>query len=458
MTQKGMKVSMFVYNNCDKDARVLKEAGSLVSAGYQVKIFAIKDDKTPFYENRNGIEIIRVPKDPLHYRLMRRQVMAILSPKKLTTLDQFRTAHRAVQESTNSSNNSNKVEKREPKPKKEVGKFKLFLKKIFDLIVKVPLMMIHKPLCYYDFYRKTKDYCDQERSDVYHAHDLNAFLPASRAAKRHKSKLVYDSHELYTHRNKPVKSTKLYRYLTERFEKKHIRRANKVITVSESIADYLRDKYSIDRPAVIMNAPSKTMEFEGGKSLRDELNIPDNLKLAIYCGGITFNRGLEKLIESLTLLPDVYLVMMGYGAPDFLHKLQNIANKHKVNERFSFYGPVQPHEVTSYTSSADVGVAPIQNACLSYYFCAPNKVFEYIIGGIPVVASDFPDLSKIVMENEIGFVFDPEDIQSIANSINNVFEEEDRYEKMKQNTVEAKLKYNWENEEQKLLNLYSSLT
>jgi glycosyltransferase involved in cell wall biosynthesis len=453
---KGTKVSMFVYNNCDKDARVLKEASSLVNAGYQVKIFAVLDAKTVRYEVRDGIEIIRVNKDPLHYRFFRLDFKGLFGKAKLPSITSLRTNYKGKPASKTAS----KPKAATPAQPKSTGqkKPKRTLKSMIGGLVKAPLLIVHRPLCYYDFYRKTKGYCNEEPADVYHAHDLNTFLPASKAARRHKSQLVYDSHELYTHRNKPVKSSKLYRYLTERFERKHIRRAAKVITVSESIADYLRDKYTIERPIVIMNAPSKVKVHKDGKSLRKELNVSDDLKLAIYCGGITFNRGLEKLIESLTVLPDVYLVLMGYGAPAFLEKLQKIADDNGVSDRFSFYGPVQPHEVTSYTASADVGVAPIRNVCLSYYFCAPNKVFEYIIGGIPVVASNFPDLTKIVSENEIGFVFDPDDIHSIADSINRIFEDKVRYEKMKANTQLATTKYNWEIEEQKLLDLYKSIT
>lgn len=453
----GIKVSMFVYNNCDKDARVLKEAASLVNSGYSVKIFAVLDNKTVPYENRDGVEIIRVKKDPMHYRLFRANIKGLFSKPKLTPLVNLRANHskkepspsKKEEVSTNTIVNSNTTSS---------GGFKKTLKKILGPAVKAPLLLIHKPLCYYDFYKKTSIYCEEEKADVYHAHDLNAFLPASKSAKKHGSKLVYDSHELYTHRNKPVKSSKLYRYLTERFEKKHIRRADKVITVSHSIADYLRDRYTIDRPVVIMNAPSKVKAHENDKSLREELKVSDDLKLAIYCGGITFNRGLEKLIESLTIMPDVYLVMMGYGAPAYMDKLQGIADSNNVVDRFSFYGPVKPHEVTSYTASADVGVAPIQNACLSYYYCAPNKVFEYIIGGIPVVASNFPDLSKIVLENEIGFVFDPEDINSIAESIHRVFDNQTNYEAMRLNAQKATKKYNWEIEELKLLELYNSIS
>jgi glycosyltransferase involved in cell wall biosynthesis len=262
---------------------------------------------------------------------------------------------------------------------------------------------------------------------------------------------------LYIERNKPKKPSKFYKFVSSQFEKYLIRKADAIITVGDCIANHLKDKYKVKLPTVIINAPSENKVNIDGKNLRDELNIPTELKLAIYCGGITFNRGLEKLIESLTLMPDVYLIMMGYGNPKYIEKLENLVIKYNVSGRFSFYGPVAPNEVTAYTASADVGIAPIENVCLSYYYCAPNKIFEYLIGGIPVVASNFPELKKIVTENEIGYTFNPENINSIADSIHKIFSNSKHYLKMKENTKFAAKKYNWEIESQKLLNLYKNL-
>jgi glycosyltransferase involved in cell wall biosynthesis len=177
----------------------------------------------------------------------------------------------------------------------------------------------------------------------------------------------------------------------------------------------------------------------------------------IYTGSITFNRGLENLVRSLKFLPNMYLVMMGYGKNDFKKKLLAIANENNVSDRFSFFGPVPSDEVTAYTQEADLGIAPIINACLSYYYCAPNKIFEYLLGGIPVVASNFPEMEKIVKENNIGTTFNPEKPESIAKAVKEVFSDDERYKQMKTNTKIAAEKYNWENEEKKLLNIYKNL-
>lgn len=429
---------MIVFNHFKNDARVLKEAYTLIDNGYQVKVFALHTNGLDFHETRDGLEIERISINPIHQRFRKR----IISNNKVVS----------KKVGSPSSLNTSKIEL--PKnPVKEKG----LLKKWGYSVLKSLLLAVHKPLTYYDFQQRVVKKISQSHFDIYHAHDLNTLYPAYKAAKLTHGKLIYDSHELYVERNKPKTPSKFYKFISIQFERYLIRKTDVVITVGECIANHLKDLYNIPLPFVIINAPSKKKEDIKGKNLRTELDIPNNLKLAIYCGGITFNRGLEKLIESLSLMPDVYLVLMGYGKPKYLEKLANIASSNKVDNRFSFYGPVAPTEVTAYTASADLGIAPIENVCLSYYYCAPNKIFEYLIGGIPVVASNFPELEKVVVENEIGYTFDPENIESIADSVKKVFSDEKNYNRMKENTKFAAEKYNWENESQKLLTLYKNL-
>jgi glycosyltransferase involved in cell wall biosynthesis len=432
---------MIVFNHFKNDARVLKEAYTLIENGYSVKVFALHSAGLEYTENWDGLEIERISINPIHQRFFKK------SDSTKVNNDQLK-----VQVSPSTVKiNSVQTEVKQNKASKSTIYTWLYK------FLKSLLLAVHKPLTYYDFSKRVIDKMKGASFDIYHAHDLNTLYPAYKASKLSKGKLVYDSHELYIERNKPRTPSKFYKFISSQFEKYLIRKADAVITVGDCIANYLKDKYNVPLPTVIINAPSENKVNIGGKSLRQELNIPSNLKLAIYCGGITFNRGLEKLIESLTLMPNVYLVLMGYGKPEYLNKLKQIAINNKVDNHFSFYGPVAPTEVTAYTASADLGVAPIENVCLSYYFCAPNKIFEYLIGGIPVVASNFPELSKVVEENEIGFTFDPQDIQSITESIEKVFSNEKKYNEMKENTKLAAKKYNWENESKKLLNLYLNL-
>jgi glycosyltransferase involved in cell wall biosynthesis len=290
---------------------------------------------------------------------------------------------------------------------------------------------------------------------------MNTLYAAYKAAKSNKGKLIYDSHELYVDRNKLQKPSAFYKFLSYQFEGYFARKCDAVITVGDKIAELLQSRYRLKNNVfVVMNAPSKIkqeLKNDNHNKIREALHIPENYKLLIYTGSITFNRGLENLVRSLKFLPNMYLVMMGYGKNDFKKKLLAIANENNVSDRFSFFGPVPSDEVTAYTQEADLGIAPIINACLSYYYCAPNKIFEYLLGGIPVVASNFPEMEKIVKENNIGTTFNPEKPESIAKAVKEVFSDDERYKQLKANTKIAAEKYNWENEEKKLLNIYKNL-
>jgi glycosyltransferase involved in cell wall biosynthesis len=192
--------------------------------------------------------------------------------------------------------------------------------------------------------------------------------------------------------------------------------------------------------------------------LRSELSISHDCQLILYIGAITFNRGLEQLIQSLEYLPSNYhLVYMGYGNEQFKQRLLDIVEKINVSDRFSFFGPVPSEQIIHYASDADLGVAPIANACLSYYYCSPNKLFEYMNAGLPVVASNFPELEKVVIGHGIGVTFDPANPLDIARSIRQVLDDPTSREKMAKNAIEASKLYNWENESEKLLRIYATL-
>jgi len=322
------------------------------------------------------------------------------------------------------------------------------------------LMLFHKPLCYWDYYRRSLELVAQEPADIYHAHDLNTLPVAYWAVRRYGGKLLYDSHELYTERNTLKPMNRIHKSLVSSIENFLVRRCNAIITVSESIATELAKRYRIPHPYVIINAPSlaKTSINTAVQSLRKSLDISDQYKILLYSGGLTFGRGLAKTIESLQYLPSCYFVMMGYGSEDYVKYLRELAIKHNVVSRIAFFGPVAPQEVITFVSTADLGIAAIENTCLSYYYCSPNKLFEYIAAGIPVVASDFPELRRIVEEFKVGCTFNPDDPKDIARAINWVLEDEQRLVELKANARKAAAVLNWDNEEKKLLAIYKRLT
>jgi len=517
---------MFIYNNCKYDARVLKEAKSLAEAGYDVRVIAVLDKTTEPYEERDGFRIIRVVKDPLHYRILRgvkgfkliafltsilHAIMQILllSIKKLKKFLAFLTSTFVLIKNqliakmhyglmSKLKHVFQKIDQaiKEKRLKKYIresiktypGRFLSVdwalllgyysyqgMKKALYWSIRRPmrilwsflykqlrnfLMIFHKLLSFLDYYQRSLEIVRQEPADIYHAHDLNT-LPVAYWAKRLTGgKIVYDSHELYVERNKPKPSSNVGKYLVSKIEAFLIHRSDVVITVNESIAKELARRYGIRTPHVIMNTPLLATDpcRDQNYSLRVLLRIPYCYKLILYSGGITFGRGLAQVIKSLRYLPFCYFVMMGYGLSDYIEYLKRIAKEQGVSSRISFFGPVPSKEVVLFASSADLGIAPIENVCLSYYYCSPNKVFEYILAGLPVVASNFPELKRIVEGYNLGKTFNPEDPKDIAAAINDVLSDKARYEEMRKNALEAAKVFNWENESKKLLAIYRNLS
>ena len=260
------------------------------------------------------------------------------------------------------------------------------------------MMSLHRQLCYLSFYHKAYKATAGKKYDIYHAHDLNTLPIAYLAARRDQAKLVYDSHELYVERNKLRPSSCLWKAVLHRLESFLSSRADVVFTVNESLAQEMAIRYGISQPGVIMNTPLKLEQAQSlstaHNSLRNELGIPSEVGLLIYVGRITFNRGLEELVLSLKHLKNCCLVCMGYGDEKYKQNLVALAEKSGIEDKLFFFGPVPSDEVIYFAAGADLGVAAIANSCLSYYYCSPNKLFEYMNAGLPVIASAFPELRK----------------------------------------------------------------
>lgn len=134
-----------------------------------------------------------------------------------------------------------------------------------------------------------------------------------------------------------------------------------------------------------------------------------------------------------------------------------LAKKSGVRHQITFFGPVHHEDVVKFAASADLGVAPIKNSCLSYYLSLPNKLFEYIVAGIPVIGSNFPEIKRIINMYNIGLTFNPDDPRDIALAVQQVFKDPQEYNRMRENARKASEVLNWENEATKLITLYGGL-
>lgn len=442
----GRSVCMFVYNNCSNDARVLKEAASLYKSGFSVKIIAVKDNSVLPYEIRNGVEIIRVPKNPIHYRILQR---TLFKKEAKLDLNKLRTDY-----TKKNNNNSNSVKQKVKKTDvtKKPSKIKTWLYKSLNKL----LLVIHKPLCFHDFYKKSLELNKQEPSDIYHGHDLHTVPTAYKTAKLTNAKVVYDAHELYTEMSVLNPLEKRFYTLIER---KYAPKVDHLITVNESIAKELVDRYKLKtKPSIIFNCPEvdNNIILTETDVLRSKLSLKDEDKIVLYQGGFSVNRGLFNLIKAAQYISDdAKVVYMGWGKIE--SELKATVKKLNLEHKVIFTPGVPQNELLNHSKSADVGVIPYQFVGLNNYYTSPNKLFEYLNAKVPIAGSNFPELKRVIDKYNVGYTFDPENPKSIAAAINKVIDDKDLNQKLKENTILAAKDFTWEKEEKKLISIYEKL-
>lgn len=293
------------------------------------------------------------------------------------------------------------------------------------------------------------------RAAVYHAHDLNALLPAYISARITRAYLVYDAHELATGQNRVRRrmwgEMTLWFYL----ERWLIKKAHLVITVSDEIADELARLYKIDRPRVIMNCPPYE-DVPRNNLLREHFGILTNEIIVIYQGVFAPNRGLESLVNAFIFLPQEYkLVLLG---PDNFYKKSVVEQATNLNlaRRVFAHAAVPVSDVVRYVASADVGTFLSNPGIKSQRLGLPNKLFECMAAGTPIVVGTI--CRELVLRLGVGIACDQDDPVSIAEAIQNLAGDRDVYLKASLRGREfARSEYNWQVQGGKLCGLYSSM-
>ena len=197
-----------------------------------------------------------------------------------------------------------------------------------------------------------------------------------------------------------------------KIEKFLINKAKLVITVNQSIAEILMRENNIASVNVLRNMPYKSTNNKMVSKI--ESGFPNCKFNLIYTGNVEKGRGMSSIIEAFKFVhPDVGLAIMGRDS-DYRNKMIEFVKSLKLENRIKFISAVFPDEVVNFCKLADIGIAPIKNICKSYYLSLPNKIFEYIQAGIPVMSSDFPEMKRVIDEYNIGNTFDVEDELNIA--------------------------------------------
>ncbi|MGN7323461.1 glycosyltransferase [Bacillus altitudinis] len=423
-------ICMFVWNHFTNDARVLRECTALSEDGSDVDLICIHDPSMPglktYEEINERFRVHRVKRYP-RWLVLFQSMLTLLKKKKYLLLLLLLVWAAGVFYL----------------PIITIAFTILFssllLKKVRTLIIRssIFLRMIVKGW--------NKNY------DIYHSNDLNTLPQGVICAKFklfNRKKLIYDSHEVQTSRT--GYDSKLYGKM-ESFLLKFV---DQMIVENHTRAKYNEDLYGF-YPKVVHNYPFDQKKEIEKIDLHEILNISKDEKILLYQGGIQTGRGLENLVKAAPNFEEGILVFIGDGR--IKESLMQLTEDMKLTDRVKFLPKVPLEDLPRYTKNAYLGFQVLNNVCFNHYSASSNKLFEYIMAGVPVIACDFPEIKKVVSSENIGVVVDSHDPISIAAGVNKLVLNPELRHQYSENCQQARLKYNWEQEKKSLLKVYGQI-
>jgi len=457
------RVAMIVFNSVGHDTRVLKEADTLQQAGYQVAIFGLADNRnaTTRETRASGVEIVRVDCRLALRRALRRARLAVLVAAALVAAPLLALAMRmagldnwcevAVTASLGSwivfglwrarravaSRLSRVVPARIRAYAHDIG------------------LAAGRPVWSSTVRAQMLPHIVAFAPAVVHCHDLLT-LPVGRAvARRLGIPLVYDSHEIFE--ALAVHSIVL-RVFFRLMQRRYSRAVDGFITINDSIAATLAERYPRLPPAVIVRNAARFdphATADDGR-LRRAAGVSEHQRILLYQGGFQKHRGLEQLLRAVPAIdPSWRVVFMGWG--NLEARLKAVARAVDPDgARITFLPGVPQDELRQWTAGADVGIIPYERAGLNHWFCTPNKLWEYPAAGVPILASPFPELRRAITESQMGWLLpDPLTPEGIAATVNAI--DPDDIATRRLGCAAFHARDNWERYEPRLVGLYTSL-
>ena len=285
------------------------------------------------------------------------------------------------------------------------------------------------------------------KGDIIHLHHVSLLILVP-ILKYFSRKVIYDAHELETEvcGLRGIKKL-IYKFLEKRF----IHKVNFSLFVSKSIENWYIENYKINNTYTIYNCPSfKDYSFSQDKIKKEFKkinNIDENNKILIYQGALIRGRGIERLLDYFLRknILNYALLILGYGeleqlVKDYSNKCKNIIYKEAVS----------PNMINNITSNCDAGIVLFDESFLSYKYALPNKLFEYILSGIPVIGGGSIEMERIINEYQLGIYltnYSDSALKESIKAIDSININENIINRLKE-------KYDWDNQFERMYYRY----
>ena len=262
------------------------------------------------------------------------------------------------------------------------------------------------------------------------------------------AKIIYDCHELETEAFGLKGFRKNISKLTEKF---FIRYVDLVVVVSKGIHNWYEKEYNLKKIITVRNTPLKKL-VNKSNYFREKYKISSENTIILYLGGLFKGRSINQLISIFEEInaSNLFLVFMGYGEME-----EFIKQKSKNNKNIFLHKAVETNQILEIASSADIGIAYLNNGSLNDNLCLPNKFFEYIFSGLPVITSNSPDMVDIINKYNIGITISKLNKENLLKAINKI--KNLNHNILKESLFSAAIDLSWDSEEVILLNGYKSL-
>lgn len=318
---------------------------------------------------------------------------------------------------------------------------------------RMKLLFEKGPLFYAEYNIRLFFFLLFHRANLLLSNDLDTILPTYFISRLKGSRMVFDSHEYFTETPELVGRPKVQK-VWKKIEGFVVPKLPEMITVCDSIADLFREKYGVKCHVIRNIPPRKALPPKGDKLA---LGLPTDKHLLILQGsGINIQRGAEELVQSMQFLDDCFLMIIGGG--DVLPILKQMVEKLNITDRVHFFPRMPYQQMMAYTQLAELGFCLDKNTNLNYRFSLPNKLFDFIQAGVPIVASHLTEIEKIIRKYDIGIFIGNHEPETIASTIREALSDGERRKRWQQNLAIAAAELCWENEEKKLLPIYMQKT